>query len=43
MVVPEGESLNTLFETLADWESQLKDCGDLIPREVREAPVEPTP
>lgn len=43
MVAPEGESLNTLFETLADWESQLKDCEDLIPREVSETPVEPSP
>jgi|GEM_PF-3548847 len=24
MVPPEGQSLNTLFETLAEWEDQLK-------------------
>lgn len=24
MVPPDGESLNTLFDTLADWEDQLK-------------------
>lgn len=28
MVVQEGESLNTLFQTLADWEHQLKSLEE---------------
>lgn len=43
MVVPEGESLNTLLETLADWERQLKDCEDVIPYDLGNKSDGPSP
>jgi hypothetical protein len=33
MVLLEGNSLNTIFQTLADWEDQLKAVETDIPKE----------
>ena len=50
MVPPEGQSLNSLFETLAEWEEQLKDldvdfdgCGDNSGETVAADTEGPTP
>ena len=32
VVLPEGESLNSLFQELADWEAQLKALEEDIPK-----------
>lgn len=37
MVLPEGESLNSLFQTLTDWENQLKALEGGIPGEWEES------
>lgn len=34
MVLLEGESLNSLFDTLADWENQLKAIEEDIPSDM---------
>jgi hypothetical protein len=36
MVLLEGESLNSLFQELADWEDQLKALEETIPSEWEE-------
>lgn len=39
LVAQEGESLNTLFQTLSEWEQQLKGLEEDIPNK----PMEPSP
>ena len=43
MVPPDEESLNTIFQTLADWERQLKACEDVIPYDLVSKSDGPSP
>ena len=43
LVPPDEESLNDIFQTLADWEYQLKACREVIPREIFDDQEGPAP
>jgi hypothetical protein len=43
VVHPEGVDLNTIFQTLADWEHQLKALEQDIPKDIETEIEEPSP